>query len=265
MDILKRNYFNKILVLWLLAFTSVATTNGAPFEDDLDVSGQFWMRWSVSDRITIENPIGGLILVDGNREKITDYVKYIETRYKNDFPVFRELSVKESIIFADDELALNAEILKTATTSTIKAYGFHIGAVLKGTGLKGCIIKADDLIDEQQQQNFESGLQKAGLIIIPDESEVSDYQLNPDEIKKPKKQFESYHQSGQLQVHHLSDAENWFVDWLNNDILIIEEDQAEALDFFSKRVNGNKWYRKIAEQKNIKSAKLIKPNIKKVS
>ncbi|MEL6560626.1 MAG: serine hydrolase [Bacteroidota bacterium] len=229
----------------------------APIDDDVNIENHFWMRWSVTNQQIPETAIGGLILIDGNKEQVRDYVDAVNRQFNNSVPVFREISAEESILFADETDSTPSGLLKTATAATLETYGYHIGKEILMTGIAGCIIKSSDVIDSPQQKSFEKGLQKSGLVIIATEADASNYQLNPEVIKKPKKQFESYDQSDGLLVQRLTEMENWLIDWLNNDILIIDQNQQESLDFFSERIKSNKWYRKIAEKKNQKSKNLI--------
>lgn len=264
MDILNRNCIRRVLVLWLLVFISIPVVATSIPEDVVDVSNHFWLRWSVSKKIDPKKTIGGLILTDGNPDQIDQFVKYAKQQYSTGLPIFKELSIDESAMFVDKKLSINSNILKTATTATLTAYGFQIGAELSKFGIDGCIIKPSELLDDIQQENFEKGLQKAGLIVISDELETENDELNPEEIKKPKKQFESYDESSDLQIHHLVASDNWLIDWLNNDILIIDDDQIETLDFFSKRIKANKWYRKLAAKKNLKTDRLVKRKVRNI-
>ena len=245
----------------MLTFASSANAYPDPSDDEVEVINHFWMRWSVNNQPIPKSAIGGLILIDGNKDQVRDYVTAVKTESTHDLPVFREISAEESVLFADNSFSLSADILKTAKLSTLETYGFIVGKEILLTGISGCIIKPSAVIDSNQQNSFEKGLKKAGLYIIKDAADVSDYQLNPEIIKKPRQQFESYDASDELLAHRLTDIENWLTDWLNNDILIIDKNQQESLDFFSKKIMGNKWYRKIAEKKNEKSKQLVKPKI----
>lgn len=257
MDILSRFHINRFLALFLLTFVAMANTIADPTDDELEVESHFWMRWSVNNQQVPKTAIGGLILIDGNKEEIRDYVSELNQQFGKKLPIFREISAEESVLFANGAFSSSSELLKTATPATLEAYGYHIGKEISLTGIAGCIIKSSTVIDKSQQNSFEKGLTKAGLIIINDDTNTNDYNLDTEEIKKPKKQFESYNATDELMVHRSTDVENWLIDWLNNDILIIDQNQEESLNSFSKNIKSNKWYRKIAEKKNQKSKNLI--------
>ncbi|MGB3468750.1 MAG: serine hydrolase, partial [Cyclobacteriaceae bacterium] len=173
---------------------------------------------------------------------------------------FKELNIHQTFQFLEIPEQQDASLLLTATPATLADMGFLLGKQLINAGLDGCILKNISYLDREQAENFSAGIRKSGLILIEGENPAEAYRLDTEEVKKPKKQYESYQNFRNIHVHQLADRESWLTDWLNNDFLIIEEQQINYIEDFRREVSANKWYRKIASEKSALELKLIDGN-----
>ncbi len=250
----------RFMITFLVIFTFPIFVKAAE-EEPVDLSTHFWVKKSINN-LSPKNEalIAGVILTDGGLEDMGLYIS--EQKDASSVEYYRQFQISELFDLLDVSNEIPIRLIKTASPETLNDLGLFFGEKLKHAGLTGCIPVTSELKGFDQFNELLEGIEKAGVHVYHESFGAVSFSRDQNvsslkEIKKPKKQFQSFAQSDGFYVEELTDSSTLFTDWLNHDILILEEDQLNSFDRLNKQINANKWYKKIAEKKTDKNTKWL--------
>ena len=198
--------------------------------------------------------VGGIIITDGDYQQVAEFIRHNGSTERSEVVFYKQLNIESSISLLNVEKAIADKQLQTVSDSTLFQYGLFLGYQLRQIGVDGCLVQNSTFLSKARHDIFFSGLEQSGLSVLHEEQEAAvraNEQIQEVSLR-PRKQFEAFTSSKDVHAFNLDDTGDWIEDWLNHDILIIEESQLESLKYFRRQVNSNKWYRKIARQKENK-------------
>ena len=238
---------------------SPAVTVSADNDAEVAVNFHFWLKRSVTQSEPVEEQIGGIIIIDGNYQEVADFIRGHRKSAQSELLFYKELNIESSVSLLNVAEAIVGKQLQTASDSTLIQYGLFLGHQLGQIGVDGCLVQESKYLGNDRHDVFFSGIQQAGISVLHEMPHGTALQQGAS-VKplKPRKQFESFAAKKEMSVLKLDHTTDWMEDWLQNDILIIDDEQLDAMNYFSRKVNGNKWYRKIARQKETKRINWLK-------
>ncbi|MEL7146567.1 MAG: hypothetical protein AAFO69_09390, partial [Bacteroidota bacterium] len=211
------------------------------------------MKRSIAQTNPVADKVGGIILTDGNYEQVADFVRAHKKSGNAALLFYRQLSIESSVSLLNVEDAIIENQLQTASEATLQQYGLFLGYQLQQIGINGCLVQESAYLTLERQKVFFEGLRKSGLSVLQEFPEKRPQEVNNvSKAPRPRKQFESFALPEEMLAYAVDHAGDWIDDWLRHDLLIIDDDQLGNLEYFNKKVNGNKWYRKIAQKKEDK-------------
>ncbi len=202
--------------------------------------------------------IGGIIFHSGHENETATFIRNL--RATAPYPVrfycgYSDLTVSR---IQSKAKFLDPSYFEGAPEEAVVNYAETLAQLNISQGFDGIIFQESwkNELNPAKTQAFLDGLRKTGLKVIanttspgitPDGRYLTSTYV--DTSLKPKKLYKQYSDKEEFEIGTLN-QEDWLVEWLNADVVILSSDYIDELDRFETQVYNNKWYRKILQQKS---------------
>lgn len=203
--------------------------------------------------------IGGVIFNEGDEWAIQKFIKQLERTAPYPVRFFCNYRGLTNPSIDTDAKLIEEDYLKGAPKDAITEYANTVAKLGLSQGFDGYILDEEynaNQLPKNKITSFISTLSQNGLKVISqnpalssqsDASLLSNYQF--DSGLKPKKLFKEYRNNETFEITSLK-SEDLMMDWLNADVVILNQKELSSLEQLEHKIYNNKWYSRILSDKS---------------